>query len=98
MIHNESGAPLSSEIHPNPLQEVTHAKAGLRQELQMHCGPSQQCERAACMKPAALQNSETLADYRHGAFIEVPKRPADSFAASPPSNHRSAPLILLTPD
>jgi len=41
----------------------------------MHSGPCEPRDRAAYMDLAALQNGETLADYRHGALIEVTKRP-----------------------
>src|ERR1700687_4494196 len=95
VIYNQTGATLSRGIGPDPLQEDARAQTGLRQKLQVDCGPCEPREEAADVDLAALQNGEPLADYRHIALVEVTKRPRGRFTGDNPMNQgsRIAPLL-----
>src|SRR5438132_13089876 len=95
MIHDEPGPALPRHIGPNPLHEDAHAKAGLRQKLQMHSRPSEPRQDAADVDLAGLENGKTLADYRHVALIEVTKRTRCGFAGNTPVNQRPGITPLL---
>ena len=74
VIHDESRTPLAGEIRPNPLQEDRQTETRCRQELQVHGRPGEPRTESAHSDLATLQNSKTLADDRHVAFVEVAKR------------------------
>ena len=77
MSHDETGAALSRNVGPHPLQEDTHTKTGLRQELKMHsrprepgsrCGDSQGDEVA---KNPVLRGARGMEEERDGDHAEV---------------------------
>ena len=73
MIHDKAGPALSSIRRPNPLQENTHALAGLRQKLQVYEPPGQPCQESVHPYVAGLQHGEASTHYRHIALIKVAK-------------------------
>jgi hypothetical protein len=73
MIHDQAGPALSSIRRPNPLQEDTHALAGLRQKLQVYEPPGQPRQETVHPNLAGLQHGEASTHYCHIALIKVVK-------------------------
>src|SRR5215469_10864202 len=71
MTYDKPVTSLPGHIGPNPLQEDTQSEAGRGEELEMHRRPGEPGSKPADLDFPALQHSETLADYGHGALVKV---------------------------
>ena len=73
MTYDEPITSLPCHIRPHPLQKNAQTEARGGEELQVYCRPSEPCPEPAYLDLAALQHSETLAHYGHGALVKVAK-------------------------
>src|SRR6516162_2193295 len=71
VIHDEPVTPLPRHVGPSPLQEDAQTEARCGQELQVHRRPGEPGPKPTDLDFPALQHSETLADYGHGALVKV---------------------------
>ena len=95
VIDDQPRAASSGQIGPNPLEEDTYAKVGLRQELEVYSGPHQPCRKAADVDLAALQDGETLSHDGHTPLVEVTKRTLRGFAGDAPMDPITSPMITV---
>src|SRR5260370_4563277 len=98
MLHDEAGAALASEVCPYRLYKDVHSRTGLSQGAEVHECPPQPSEVSRKVDPSALQNSESLADDCHVAFVGISKRSRSRFSAGDPVNELASVASLLNRD
>src|ERR1700722_6027711 len=74
MIDNQPRPTLPGEVGPDPLNKDTHAKARLREKLEMNPRPCEPGHEAGHLESPTLEDREAFSDDGHVAFIEVTER------------------------
>ena len=95
MADDQSRSSLTREIGPDPLDEYAHAKARLREKLEMNPRPCEPCDEPGHLELSTLQDRKPFSNHGHVAFIEVPERLGRGLTSDSTTNQLSGVSPLL---